>query len=138
MHLCILSLTEAWLAKLSPEMPCHLPRCARKDELSNTCVPYIRSFPSFVAIALLFALLSGGLLLSAPLRHHLQRHSSSLCFAHFTNLVAPKVSPSFRCHRSCPIRESRCLDPDFGLAPITFEVSIMDWYVAPHQIYQTA
>lgn len=100
---------------------------------------YTCSLPNFEAIPLLFTLLSGSLLLSALRRCHLQRHSSSLCFARFpfsANFIAQKVPASLHSHRSCPTRYSRCPDPDFGLAPITFEVSIMDWYAALHQTHQ--
>lgn len=72
--------------------------------------------------------------LSSDIAHH----SALLAFhsAYLTNFGSPKVSPSLNYNRSYPVRDSRCLDPDFGLAPITFEVSIMDWYAALHQTYQ--
>lgn len=71
MHVCILGLSGAWLAKLSLK---YLVIC--QDALLgmsslNTCAlraPYIWIFPSFEAIALLYILLSGSLLLSAPHR----------------------------------------------------------------------
>lgn len=100
---------------------------------------YTWSFPNFEAIPPLFTLLSGSQLLSALRRCHLQRHSSSLCFARFpfsANFIAPKVPASLHSHRPCSTRDSRCPDPDFGLVPITFEVSIMDWYAALHQTHQ--
>ena len=119
------------------EMPCNLPRCALKDEFSQTASRADKYGASPVLKRLLYSSPFSAevcylVLCTDAILNDIAHHSALPAFhsAHFTNLVAPKVSSSLHSRRSCPVRESRCLDPDFGLAPIIFEVSIMDWYVA--------